>query len=97
MSQARKQHAQSQEVTEQECAGKEQFLEAREVDRKVGSDWDQIVKGLYEPCSKVCLGFILKSIGSLQKPLLGRKVGTKIVFGFRITEMSKTWSLSRQV
>lgn len=50
MSQARKQHAQSQEVTEQECAGKEQLLEAREIDRKVGSDWDQIVKGLYEPC-----------------------------------------------
>lgn len=50
MSQARKQYAQSQEVTEQECAGKEQLLKAREIDRKVGSHWDQIVKGLYEPC-----------------------------------------------
>lgn len=50
MSQARKQHAQGQGVTEKECAGKEKSLKAREIDRKVGSDWDQIVKDLYEPC-----------------------------------------------
>lgn len=46
MSQAKKEHAQSQEVTEQEGAGKEQLLKTREIDRKTGSDWDQIVKGL---------------------------------------------------
>lgn len=34
----------SQGVTEKECVGKEKSLKAREIDRKVGSDWDQIVK-----------------------------------------------------
>lgn len=50
MSQARKQHAQSQEVREEECAGKESSVKDREIDRRVGSDWDQIVKDLYKPC-----------------------------------------------
>lgn len=61
----------AKERQEKECAGKEKSWKAREIDRKVGSEWDQIVKDLYEPCSKVCLGFILKSAGSFQKPLLG--------------------------
>lgn len=36
MSQARKQHAHSQEVREKECAGKESSQKDREIDRRVG-------------------------------------------------------------
>lgn len=62
--------------------------------QRVGSDWDQIIKDLHKPCQKVCLGFILKSMGSYSKALSEWKVGNKIIFGFSVTEMSKAWSLS---
>lgn len=52
MLQARKQHAQSQEVREKECAGKERSVKAKEIDRRVGSGWYQIVKVLYKSRKK---------------------------------------------
>lgn len=49
MSQARKQRARIQ-VREKECAGEERSVKARRIDRRVASDWNQIVKDLYQLC-----------------------------------------------